>query len=165
MRWLTGRYRLDTPVGRGGMAVVWRGYDAVLRRVVAIKMLPDRGTDARSRKRLRDEAHTAARLSHPAIASVYDYGEAPVGLRRRAPFLVMEYVEGPTLSARLSAGALPWANAVRICAEVAAALAFAHANKLRPPRHQTRQRDAVGMRGEGGGLRHCRQLGAAPGRR
>jgi serine/threonine-protein kinase len=130
MRWLTDRYRLDDQVGRGGMAVVWRGYDRVLRRVVAIKMLPDRGVDSRSRKRLRDEAHAAARLSHPAIASVYDYGEAAVGFRRRAPFLVMEYVDGPTLAARLSAGALPRAEAMRTCTEVAAALAFAHANKL-----------------------------------
>jgi serine/threonine-protein kinase len=130
MQWLNDRYRLDTLIGRGGMAVVWRAYDAVLRRVVAVKMLPDRSVDARSRRRLRDEAHAAARLSHPAIANVYDYGEAWVGWRRRTPFLVMEYVDGPTLADRLAAGALPWSEAVRICADVAAALAFAHANEL-----------------------------------
>lgn len=130
MRWLNDRYRLDAPVGRGGMAVVWRGYDAVLRRVVAVKMLPDLADDDRSHERLRAEALAAAQLSHACVASVYDYGEAPAGWRRKAPFLVMEYVDGQTLAARLASGPLPWREAVRVCAGIADALAVAHASGL-----------------------------------
>jgi hypothetical protein len=127
---LGGRYRLMTPVGAGGMAVVWQAHDEVLGRAVAVKLLaPAQAGDARSRDRIRREARAAAALSHPNIAQVHDYGEA--GRPGRVfPYVVMELVPGGTLSARLSAGALAPGFAMRIAAEIAAALAAAHAEGL-----------------------------------
>ncbi|MFF5173361.1 protein kinase [Micromonospora sp. NPDC000089] len=132
MRLLSGRYRLVEPVGQGGMAVVWRAEDELLHRTVAVKLLaPQLATDARSRALIRAEAQAAARLNHPHIAGVYDYGEARPRGYRRVPYLVMEFVPGDTLAARLhAAGALPWPQAVRVCADVAGALSAAHAGGL-----------------------------------
>ncbi|WBB53535.1 protein kinase [Verrucosispora sp. WMMD573] len=128
MRCLQRRYRLDEPVGRGGMATVWRGYDLRLQRTVAVKLLsaPLLG-DPAARDRIRREALAAARLDHPGVARVYDYGEQRHLTRTPTPFLVMEFVAGSTLAARLrAAGPLPPVEAVRIGREVAAALAAAH---------------------------------------
>ncbi|SFF82926.1 serine/threonine protein kinase [Actinoplanes philippinensis] len=127
---LGGRYRLVAPIGAGGMAVVWQGYDEVLGRAVAVKLLaPSQIVDVRARERIRREARAAAALSHPNIAQVHDYGET--GLAGRVlPYVVMELVPGGTLSARLSAGALAPRFAMRTGAEIAAALAAAHAEGL-----------------------------------
>ncbi|MFD1373609.1 serine/threonine-protein kinase [Actinoplanes sichuanensis] len=127
---LGGRYRLVAPVGVGGMAVVWQARDEVLGRAVAVKLLaPAHTGDARSRERIRREARAAAALSHPNIAQVHDYGET--GLAGQVfPYVVMELVPGGTLSARLRAGALAPQFAMRIGAEIAAALAAAHAEGL-----------------------------------
>ncbi|MFC0007220.1 protein kinase [Micromonospora siamensis] len=122
------RYRLIEQLGAGGMSVVWRGYDEVLGRQVAIKVLASRLASDRSfRHRIRLEAQAAARLCHPNITNVYDYGESEqVGLT--VPYVVMELVDGGPLSQRLaSGGPLPWREAVTIGAEVASALATAHA--------------------------------------
>src|SRR3954462_730065 len=78
--WLGGRYRLVERLGAGGMAVVWRGFDEVLGRQVAVKVLsPSSSDDPGFRRRLRIEAQAAARLSHPHITGVYDYGESVDG--------------------------------------------------------------------------------------
>jgi hypothetical protein len=124
---LDRRYRLVEPLGRGGMSVVWRGYDEVLGRQVAVKVLDARlATDRALRHRLRLEARAAARLCHPHITSVYDYGEARRH-GRAVPYVVMELVHGESLSARLRrAGSMPWREAVVTAAEVASALAAAH---------------------------------------
>ncbi|MFE9688630.1 protein kinase [Micromonospora sp. NPDC005806] len=122
------RYRLVEQLGAGGMSVVWRGYDEVLGRQVAIKVLASRlASDKAFRHRIRIEAQAAARLCHPNITNVYDYGEsAQVGLT--VPYVVMELVDGGSLSSRLGRGGqLPWREAVTIGAEVASALAAAHA--------------------------------------
>ncbi|MEV0429438.1 serine/threonine-protein kinase [Micromonospora sp. NPDC050495] len=122
------RYRLVEQLGAGGMSVVWRGYDEVLGRQVAIKVLASRlASDKAFRHRIRIEAQAAARLCHPNITNVYDYGESEqVGLT--VPYVVMELVDGGPLSARLGRGGqLPWREAVTIGAEVTSALATAHA--------------------------------------
>ncbi|MEV5818006.1 serine/threonine-protein kinase [Micromonospora haikouensis] len=122
------RYRLVEQLGAGGMSVVWRGYDEVLGRQVAVKVLASRlATDRAFRHRLRAEAQAAARLCHPNITNVYDYGESEqAGLT--VPYVVMELVDGGPLSARLGRdGTLPWREAVTIGAEVTSALATAHA--------------------------------------
>jgi eukaryotic-like serine/threonine-protein kinase len=122
------RYRLVEQLGAGGMSVVWRGYDEVLGRQVAIKVLASRlASDKAFRHRIRIEAQAAARLCHPNITNVYDYGESEqVGLT--VPYVVMELVDGGPLSSRLGRGGqLPWREAVTIGAEVASALATAHA--------------------------------------
>ncbi|GAB3842940.1 hypothetical protein GCM10027610_054540 [Dactylosporangium cerinum] len=119
---LSGRYRLIEPIGEGGMSVVWRAYDEVLRRRVAVKLLTTRLPDA---GRLRAEAQAAALLSHPNVSAVYDYG-----VTDDEPFVVMELLDGETLSARLTRGPLPWRAAVEVCAHIAAALSAAHARGL-----------------------------------
>ncbi|WP_328472702.1 protein kinase [Actinoplanes sp. NBC_00393] len=118
---MDGRFRLRDRLGAGGMAVVWRAHDEVLGRDVALKVLaPDLARDAMLLARIRDEARAVARLRHPNIVDVYDYGEAPL------PYVVMEVVEGRSLSQLLTGGALPWRLASVIGAQVAAALAAAH---------------------------------------
>jgi serine/threonine protein kinase len=127
---LGGRYALRDQLGAGGMAVVWRARDEVLGRDVAVKLLAARHAgDAESRMRIRDEARAAAALSHPNIAQVYDYGESGDRLGR-VPYVVMELVPGLTLQERMTAGPVPPRFAMRVAAEVAAALAAAHADGL-----------------------------------
>jgi len=89
-----GRYRLDEQVGQGGMAVVWRGYDTQLRRVVAVKVLHAH-LHAREdiRRRFDREAQAVARLHHPHILDVYDFS----GLTTEPSFLVTEFIRGRTL--------------------------------------------------------------------
>ncbi|MBB4745522.1 serine/threonine-protein kinase [Actinoplanes octamycinicus] len=129
---LAGRYRLVERLGAGGMSVVWRGFDEVLGRQVAVKVLPpSTSADPSFRRRLRAEAQAAARLSHPHITNVYDYGEATTVDGEPVPYVVMELVDGESLAAVLSrARTLPWNTAVRISADVAAALAAAHARGI-----------------------------------
>ncbi|RKN44248.1 serine/threonine-protein kinase [Micromonospora endolithica] len=121
------RYRLIEQLGAGGMSVVWRGYDEVLGRQVAVKVLASRlAADRAFRHRIRIEAQSAARLCHPNITNVYDYGESEqVGLT--VPYVVMELIDGESLTGRLRRGKLPWREAVTVGAEVASALATAHA--------------------------------------
>ncbi|MGN9802190.1 serine/threonine-protein kinase [Micromonospora sp. L32] len=122
------RYRLIEQLGAGGMSVVWRGYDEVLGRQVAVKVLASRlASDRAFRHRIRVEAQAAARLCHPNITNVYDYGESEqVGLT--VPYVVMELVDGAPLTVRLGRdGKLAWREAVTIAAEVTSALATAHA--------------------------------------
>ena len=89
-----GRYRLERALGHGGMAVVYRGYDEELGRVVAIKLLADNlAGDESFRRRFVREARVTARLTHPNIVRVYDAGEAD-----GRPFIVMECVDGETLA-------------------------------------------------------------------
>ncbi len=123
---LGGRYKLLNELGSGGMAVVWRARDEVLGRPVAVKVLAGRyAGDPQSRARIRDEARAAANLSHPNIAQVYDYGEA-----ENRPYVVMELINGPTLQQRVASAPLPPRTVFRICGEVAAGLAAAHAEGL-----------------------------------
>jgi eukaryotic-like serine/threonine-protein kinase len=89
-----GRYRLDEQVGQGGMAVVWRGFDTQLRRVVAVKVLhPHLHAREDIRRRFDREAHAVARLHHPHILDVYDFS----GLSAEPSYLVTEFIRGRTL--------------------------------------------------------------------
>ncbi|MEV5819691.1 protein kinase [Micromonospora haikouensis] len=128
MRVLAGRYRLVRQVGRGGSAVVWQAVDELLDRTVAVKLLaPGAAEDPRWRGAVRSEARAAARLDHPNVAAVYDYGETRLSGLRRVPFLVLQYVDGETLTDRLRRTVpLGWPDGGRICAEVAAGLAAVH---------------------------------------
>jgi serine/threonine protein kinase len=124
---LNSRYRLTGRLGEGGMSVVWRAHDEVLGRAVAVKVLAGQfAADPAWRRRIRLEARAAARLSHPNVTNVYDYGETA----DHSPFVVMELLRGPTLARCLETGPLAPAAAIRICAEVAAGLAAAHAEDL-----------------------------------
>jgi eukaryotic-like serine/threonine-protein kinase len=121
---LEGRYQLEDLIGAGGMGEVWRATDLTLRRRVAVKLV--RSEVARDAERLvkfRAEARSAAAVSHPGIAQVYDYSEDPSGL----PYLVMELVEGTSLDRLLEDGPLGVAFTMSIVDQVAQGLAAAHA--------------------------------------
>ncbi|MDG4833118.1 serine/threonine-protein kinase [Solwaraspora sp. WMMD1047] len=124
---LARRYRLIDQIGAGGMSVIWRARDEVLDRVVAIKVLAaSLAADAKFREMVREEARAAAQLVHPHVTSVHDYGETVAPDGSVTAFVVMELLAGEELEARLTAGPLPWPEAVEICAQVAEALAAAH---------------------------------------
>ena len=124
---LGGRYRLLELLGQGGMATIYRALDTQLGRDVAIKLLrPEYLRDPDFSSRFRQEAQNAASLNHPNVVSVYDYGEDPSG-----PYIVMELVDGEDLATILRRnGSLPPAQAARIAAAVARALAAAHARGI-----------------------------------
>ncbi|WFE56314.1 serine/threonine protein kinase [Micromonospora sp. WMMD712] len=124
---LHDRYVLRERIGLGGMSEVWRADDEVLHRPVAVKALAaELAADPHLRATIQREARAAARLTHPHVTQVYDYGEAALGGPTVVPYLVMELVEGHSLADRLASGPLPWPEAVRLAGQVAAALAAAH---------------------------------------
>ncbi|MDH6461908.1 serine/threonine protein kinase [Micromonospora sp. A200] len=124
---LHDRYVLRAPIGLGGMSEVWRADDEVLHRPVAVKALAAQlAADPQLRATIQREARAAARLTHPHVTQVYDYGEATLPGGVVVPYLVMELVEGRSLADRLTAGPLAWPDAVRVAGQVAAALAAAH---------------------------------------
>ncbi|MGP4011191.1 protein kinase domain-containing protein [Streptomyces sp. 4N124] len=119
---MAGRYRLDESIGRGGMGEVWRAYDETLARPVAVKLLLPQDSDPTATSRFRLEAQTAARIDHPNVVGVLDFGEYDNRL-----FLVMELVEGASLARALDrSGALPADRVASIAAQAAAGLAAAH---------------------------------------
>ncbi|MFI1196246.1 serine/threonine-protein kinase [Micromonospora sp. NPDC020750] len=124
---LHDRYVLRERIGLGGMSEVWRADDEVLHRPVAVKALAGQpAADPQLRATIQREARAAARLTHPHVTQVYDYGEATLAAGTVLPYLVMELVDGHSLADRLTAGPLPWPEAVRVAGQVAAALAAAH---------------------------------------
>jgi serine/threonine-protein kinase len=120
---LSERYRIDAKVARGGMGTVYRAFDEVLGRVVAVKELAgELAEDPEFLERFRREARNAAALLHPNIAGVFDYGQD-----EGRWFIVMEYVDGEDLASRLDREVrLPWTEVFAIGEQVAAALAHAH---------------------------------------
>jgi serine/threonine-protein kinase len=115
-------YRLLSKLGEGGMGVVYAAEDTELGRQVAVKFLLEGRHRRLSRARFRREARSASALSHPNIATVYDYGETEEGY----PFIVMELLRGQTLFDLLEAGVPPLARSVPIICEVLEALTEAH---------------------------------------
>ncbi|MDQ2966010.1 MAG: protein kinase, partial [Chloroflexota bacterium] len=124
---LGGRYRLIELLGQGGMATIFRARDNQLERDVAAKVLrPEYGRDPDFGARFRQEAQAAASLNHPNVVAVYDYGQDAAG-----PFIVMELIDGEDLSTVIRrVGALPPRQAARLTADIARALAAAHARGI-----------------------------------
>ena len=119
-----GRYEIRSALGAGGMGQVYLAEDTELGRRVALKVLPaDMTSDEAARKRLLREARAAATLDHPHICSVYEVGEAE-GHR----FIAMQFIDGETLDVRVKRAAVSADEAIAIAAEVADALAGAHAH-------------------------------------
>jgi serine/threonine-protein kinase len=118
---LDGRYRLERPLGEGGMGTVWVGTQLALHREIAVKSLHSAASS--QRERLRREALALAAVHHPAIVGVHDYGEAPGGL----PYVVMELVRGESIGARLDRlGAFSAEDAVILMLPLLEGLAVAH---------------------------------------
>ena len=124
---LDGRYRLDAPIARGGMATVYTAFDTRLDRTVAVKVMhPTLAADDGFVERFRREAKSAARLSHPSVVAIYDQGEDGGRV-----YLVMEHVSGRTLRELLrERKRLTPAQAFDLTAGVLEALAAAHAAGL-----------------------------------
>ena len=119
---LAGRYRMVRHVASGGMGQVWEAVDETLERTVALKIMhPHTQDEFALVERFRDEARFAAQLSHPNTVTIHDFGEDD-GL----VFLVMEYVDGPTLGGVLAAGPLPPADVRCLLGQLASALSVAH---------------------------------------
>jgi serine/threonine protein kinase len=124
---LSGRYRLESKLGSGGMSTVYLAVDEVLDRAVAIKLLHrEISEEADQLERFRREARAAARLSHPNLVGVIDAGEDD-----GRPYIVFEYIQGRTLKRRLQEeGRLPVDEAVAYAIEIGRGLTAAHARKL-----------------------------------
>ena len=117
-----GPYEILSAIGAGGMGEVYRARDTRLERIVAVKILPDHLSDrAELRERFDREARTIASLNHPHICVLHDIGQ-----QDGTDFLVMEYLEGETLSERLKKGPLPLEQVLRYAIEIADALDKAH---------------------------------------
>ncbi|WP_144783612.1 Stk1 family PASTA domain-containing Ser/Thr kinase [Microbacterium sp. BH-3-3-3] len=130
-RVLSGRYRVDDLIGRGGMASVYRGYDQTLGRTVAIKVLKaDLAGDASFRTRFRLEAQAASRMAHPTIVRVFDAGEdvetGVDGHERPVPYIVMELVHGRLLKDVIAEGPVPTDDALRYVDGILEALEYSH---------------------------------------
>lgn len=124
---LAGRYRLEAEVGRGGMSTVYRAFDTVLERLVAIKVLhTEYSRDPSFLERFRREARAGAQLSHPNVVTVIDAGEDD-----GHPYIVFDYVDGENLKQRLRrVSPLPIAEAIAFAIEMGQALSAAHAAGL-----------------------------------
>ncbi|EJL21611.1 Stk1 family PASTA domain-containing Ser/Thr kinase [Brevibacillus sp. BC25] len=124
---LGGRYQIESRVGGGGMAIVYKARDLILNRPVAVKVLRSQfGTDEDFVNRFRREAQAVASLSHPNVVGVYD-----VGQEGDTHYMVMEYIEGYTLKeVIIQRGALPVEEAVRIAEQICDALDHAHQNQI-----------------------------------
>ncbi|WP_157560260.1 serine/threonine-protein kinase, partial [Microbacterium sp. H83] len=119
---LDGRYVLHEPVGRGGMATVYRAEDTHLERTVAIKMIHEGEGAFSSLDRAHNEKLLLASVSHPRLVTLYDAQLQP----RRPQYLVMEFVDGPTLADRMAQGPLPPRQVARILRDLAQGLAAVH---------------------------------------
>jgi serine/threonine-protein kinase len=120
-----GQYKILEQVGKGGMATVYKGYQASLDRVVAIKVLPSYfAHDETFRDRFVQEARAVAKLNHPHILPVYDYGDTS-----DATYIAMEFVSGGTLKSWMKPP-MSLADTLRILEQVASALDYAHARGI-----------------------------------
>ncbi|UGS33685.1 protein kinase domain-containing protein [Capillimicrobium parvum] len=124
---LSGRYRLDAQIGSGGMSTVFRAFDTVLERPVAIKLMHrEMSSDSDQLERFRREARAVAQLNHPHIVQVIDAGEDD-----NTPYIVLEYIEGQTLKDCIRRkGRLPIPEAIAYAIEIARALEAAHARAI-----------------------------------
>jgi tetratricopeptide (TPR) repeat protein/predicted Ser/Thr protein kinase len=118
-----GSYRIVAPLGEGGMAAVYKAYHASVDRYVALKVLPSYfAHDPQFVGRFHQEAKILAKLQHPNILPVYDFGE-----HKGYTYIVMPLVEAGSLSGLLGKGRLPWSQIQRVISQVGSALDYAHA--------------------------------------
>ncbi|HEX3050604.1 MAG TPA: serine/threonine-protein kinase [Aggregatilineaceae bacterium] len=121
-----GPYRIIEQIGQGGMATVYKAYHANLDRYVAVKVLhPAFKEDPSFFERFKREAQIVAKLEHPAIIPVYDYAD-----KDGQPYLVMKFIEGETLKARLKRKSLTLTETITIFESVAAGLTYAHTHGI-----------------------------------
>ena len=139
---LRNRYRLVAELGRGAMGTVYRAYDILLQRDVAVKLVSNVGLGAEGRARLLHEARAAAKLNHPNIITVYDAGETD-----NQPFIVMELLQGQTLR-EYTVRSIE--ETIELAKQICAALEHAHA--------AYQERTRPGVKGRIGGPTHAPKL-------
>lgn len=129
-RILAGRYSIDSFIGQGGMATVYKGTDTKLGRPVAIKVMKaELADDEEFRLRFRKEAQSASRMAHPTVVRVFDAGDDLIQTAegpKRLPFIVMEYVQGKNLRQVLSEDRLSIDESCRVIDSVLTALEYSH---------------------------------------
>ncbi len=133
-----GRYRLDAVIGRGGMSTVYKAFDTVLERPVAIKLMHrEIAADSDQLERFRREARAVAQLNHPNVVTVIDAGEEPLPDGELdegpsgTPFIVLEYVDGETLKSVIRrSGPLEVPQALAYAIEISRALGAAHESQI-----------------------------------
>ena len=127
--YMLGRYQLTEKIGSGAMGVVYKGLDPLIGRPVAVKVIRTDLLDESERggylARFRQEVRSAGRCIHPGVVTVFDYAE-----KNGAPYIVMEYVEGPILQRLLSKGRLAVDKSIDITLQLLAALGHAHAQGI-----------------------------------
>ena len=123
-----GPYQISSRIGAGGMGEVYKSIDTRLDRIVAVKVLPPHvASDSEARERFEREARAVAALNHPHICTLHDIGrQDPSSDSGPFDYLVMEYLDGETLAARLTRGPLPLAQALQYAVQMASALDKAH---------------------------------------
>ena len=122
-----GSYEIESAIGAGGMGEVYRARDTRLNRAVALKVLPELfATDPDRLARFEREAQVLASLNHPNIAAIHGIEEGPAEAGHRLRALVLELVDGPTLSERIARGPMPLDEALPIARQIADALEAAH---------------------------------------
>ena len=153
-----GPYQITAPIGAGGMGEVYKAHDTRLDRTVAIKVLaPTRAGDAQAQQRFAREARAIAALSHPHICPLFD-----IGHQDGVDFLVMEYLEGETLSDRLAPGRLPIDRAIRYARRDRRGAGGRTRLGHRAPRPEARQRHADQVRRQAPRLRPGQARGRRP---
>jgi len=121
-----GPYEVESPIGAGGMGEVYRAKDTRLDRTVAIKILPAKIADnPEFKERFDREAKAISSLNHANICTLYDIGQ-----ENGIDYLVMEFLEGETLSERLSRGPIPYDEMIQIAVQIASGLDSAHLQGL-----------------------------------
>jgi tRNA A-37 threonylcarbamoyl transferase component Bud32 len=116
-----GRFRLEALLGRGGMGEVYKAFDTLLKRTVAVKIVRPEVDDPTLRDRLKREAQACAQLQHTGIVTIHDFGEDS-----GVVFIAMELLEGDSLAAALSRNALSFEAQIRILVQILEALHYAH---------------------------------------
>src|SRR5262245_8820085 len=117
-----GRFRIVSKLGEGGMGSVWKADDSLLGRSVAIKLLPDEVHQSpEARKRFLREARATSALEHPGIATLFEFGDHEGRL-----FIATSHIDGTTVSDLIARGPVPLRDVIRIVAEAAEALEYAH---------------------------------------
>jgi len=121
MTQVIGHYHIIKKLGEGGMGVVYAAEDRRLGRMVAIKMIREDAADPHARERLRREARSAASVNHPNVCQIYDVGD-----EQGEPYIVMELLDGESLSSRLDRGPLALSEATQLTLEILGALEILH---------------------------------------
>ena len=121
-----GKYEITELLGQGGMATVYKGYQREVDRFVAIKVLPPHPAQSdQFVERFRQEARTIARLQHPHILPLYDYGTENDVL-----YLVMAFIDGGSLADRIRKGPIPLQETQQLFQQISAALDYAHRHNV-----------------------------------